>query len=100
MMDGLKNLVSVHHGRFMEMVEEDTTTSEHRTAGEKTASRNNNQQMNLPEVIGILPIRNVVAYPGTVTPLAVGRETSKALLTDTQPNESIIGLLTQRNPRN
>ena len=52
----------------------------------------------LPEVIGILPIRNAVAYPGTVMPLAIGRERSKRLLEDTTPNESVIGLLTQRNP--
>lgn len=52
----------------------------------------------LPETIGILPIRNTVAYPGTVTPLAVGRERSKALLAKAEPNETIIGLLTQRHP--
>lgn len=52
----------------------------------------------VPDAIGILPIRNTVAYPGTVTPLTVGRERSKALLADTRPNESLIGLLTQRNP--
>ena len=52
----------------------------------------------LPDVIGILPVRNTVAYPGTVTVLTVGRERSKALLADTVPNESLIGLVTQRNP--
>ncbi|MFH1719443.1 MAG: endopeptidase La [Planctomycetota bacterium] len=52
----------------------------------------------LPEVIGILPIRNAVAYPGTVTPLAIGRKASKTLLAEATPNESVIGLLTQRNP--
>jgi len=57
----------------------------------------NDSQFKLPGVIGILPIRNAVAYPGTVTPLAVGRKKSKALLADTEPNESVIGLLTQRN---
>ena len=51
-----------------------------------------------PDELGILPIRNTVAYPGTVTPLTVGRERSKALLADTVPNESLIGLVTQRNP--
>ena len=54
--------------------------------------------MKLPEVIGILPIRNTVVYPGTVTHLAVGRERSKTLLADVEPNDSVIGLLTQRNP--
>ena len=54
--------------------------------------------MKLPEIIGILPIRNTVVYPGTVTHLAVGRERSKALLADVEPNDAVIGLLTQRNP--
>jgi len=50
--------------------------------------------MKIPEIIGILPIRNTVVYPGTVTHLAVGRERSKALLADCEPNDSVIGLLT------
>jgi ATP-dependent Lon protease len=61
-------------------------------------SHGDDQGFKLPQVIGILPIRNAVAYPGTITPLAIGRKRSKALLADTEPNESIIGLLTQRNP--
>ncbi|MHC4115907.1 MAG: endopeptidase La [Planctomycetota bacterium] len=58
----------------------------------------NGYEFKLPEVIGILPIRNAVAYPGTVTPLTVGRSRSKALLEEIEPNETIIGLLTQRSP--
>jgi len=56
------------------------------------------RQIKLPDAIGILPIRNAVAFPGTVTPLAIGRERSLRLLADTVPNESLVGLLTQRNP--
>lgn len=55
------------------------------------------QKFKLPEIIGILPLRNAVAFPGTITPLAIGRERSKALLENTKPNKSIIGLVTQRN---
>jgi ATP-dependent Lon protease len=100
MTDSSKNLVFVHSGRSIEMIAENPTTGEPRTSGgEKTDLRNNNQEVKPPEIIGILPIRNAVAYPGTVTPLAIGRETSKALLADIQPNESMIGLLTQRNPQ-
>jgi len=100
MTDSSKNLVFVHSGRSIEMIAENPATGEPRTsAGEKTDLRNNNQEVKPPEIIGILPIRNAVAYPGTVTPLAIGRETSKALLADIQPNESMIGLLTQRNPQ-
>jgi len=56
------------------------------------------EQFKLPREIGILPIRNTVAYPGTIMPLAIGRKRSKALLADIEPNESVVGLLTQRNP--
>lgn len=59
-------------------------------------SENNNQRFILPKLIPILPIRNAVSFPGTVTPLAIGRERSRALLKDVIPNESIIGLVTQR----
>ncbi|MBN2315063.1 MAG: endopeptidase La [Sedimentisphaerales bacterium] len=64
---------------------------------EETKRIDNNNEFVLPDIIGILPIRNAVAFPGTVTPLAIGRKRSKALLADTEPNESIIGLLTQRD---
>jgi ATP-dependent Lon protease len=60
--------------------------------------RANNQKFKLPEEIGILAIRNAVVFPGTVAPLAVGREKSKALLKDVRPNETVIGILTQRKP--
>ena len=62
------------------------------------ANLTNNQQFKLPDEIGILAIRNAVVYPGTVAPLAVGREKSKALLAVTKPNETVIGILTQRKP--
>ncbi|MHC4604199.1 MAG: endopeptidase La, partial [Planctomycetota bacterium] len=58
-----------------------------------------NHEFKLPDVIGILPIRNAVAYPGTVMPLAIGRERSKRLLANTKPNKSVIGLVTQHNPK-
>jgi len=71
---------------------------QHYLPGNKAELRYNNHELKMPDVIGILPIRNTVAYPGTVTPLAIGRERSKALLVDARSNESIIGLVTQRNP--
>ncbi|MBE0534063.1 MAG: endopeptidase La [Phycisphaerae bacterium] len=51
----------------------------------------------LPDVIGILPIRSAVAYPGTVMPLAIGRERSKMLIDDLVPHETIFGLVAQIN---
>jgi ATP-dependent Lon protease len=58
----------------------------------------NNNKFELPGELGILAIRNAVVFPGTVAPLAVGREKSKALLKDVIPNETVIGILTQRKP--
>ncbi len=57
----------------------------------------NGQRMNIPNLLPILPIRNIVVFPGTVMPLNVGRPKSKSLLEDVMPGEKIIGVLTQRN---
>mgnify|MGYP001139132818 CR=1 FL=1 len=58
----------------------------------------NGQQMAIPNLLPILPIRNIVVFPGTVMPLNVGRPKSKALLDDVMPAEKLIGVITQRNP--
>jgi len=65
---------------------------------ESAKPREYNHELKLPEIIGILPVRNIVVYPGTVTPLAIGRQRSKNLLDDIKPNETVIGLVTQQNP--
>ncbi|MFA5252138.1 MAG: LON peptidase substrate-binding domain-containing protein, partial [Phycisphaerae bacterium] len=81
------------------MAVEDPPGFESYLHNENSESREHNHKFKLPEVIGILPIRNAVAYPGTVMPLSIGRERSKNLLADIKPNESIIGLVTQHNPQ-
>ncbi|MEO6437432.1 MAG: endopeptidase La [Tepidisphaeraceae bacterium] len=58
----------------------------------------NGQLLTIPNALPILPIRNIVVFPGTVMPLNVGRPKSKALLDDVMPGEKIIGVVTQRNP--
>jgi ATP-dependent Lon protease len=62
----------------------------------KTGS--NGQLLTVPNSLPILPIRNIVVFPGTVMPLNVGRPKSKALLDDVMPGEKLIGVVTQRNP--
>ena len=54
-------------------------------------------EYNIPDVISILPIRNAVAFPGTVMPLAIGRDRSKALLDELGPDDDVIGLVAQKN---
>ena len=61
-------------------------------------SDSNPESFKLPDEIGILPIRSAVAYPGTVMPLAVGRDRSKKLVTDIAPKETVFGLVAQKNP--
>lgn len=98
MASDLKNLLPLGSNWLIEVIEEDPVSLEPYLYNGEGQLRENNNEFKLPDVIGILPIRNAVAYPGTITPLAIGRQRSKALLTDTKPNESIIGLITQRNP--
>jgi ATP-dependent Lon protease len=57
----------------------------------------NGQRTLLPNVLPILPIRNIVVFPGTVMPLNVGRPKSKALLDEVMPGEKLIGVCTQKN---
>ena len=83
---------------LLQMRAQDSTNIADYLDSDDDQSHDQNQEFKLPRVLGILPIRNAVAYPGTVTPLAIGRERSKALLSDIKPNESIIGLVSQRNP--
>jgi len=58
----------------------------------------NGQRTVLPHVMPILPIRNIVVFPGTVMPLNVGRAKSKALLDEVMPGEKLVGVVTQKNP--
>ncbi len=57
----------------------------------------NGQVITIPHTLPILPIRNIVVFPGTVMPLNVGRPKSKALLDEVMPGEKVIGVITQRN---
>jgi ATP-dependent Lon protease len=79
--------------RMMELIELDGEMND-----SPSEENNNNHEYELPEEIGILPIRSAVAYPGTVMPLAVGRERSKRLIKDITPQDTIFGLLAQKNP--
>src|SRR3954454_18222223 len=59
---------------------------------------NNGQKITIPPALPILPIRNIVVFPGTVMPLNVGRPKSKALLDEVMPGDKMIGVVTQKNP--
>src|SRR5437762_4484034 len=73
------------------IIERSPTNTVIRTGG-------NGQRMTVPATLPILPIRNIVVFPGTVMPLNVGRQKSKNLLDEVMPGDKLIGVITQKNP--
>ena len=52
----------------------------------------------VPEILGILPLKNTVLYPGVVIPITVGREKSIELVqAANKTSDKIIGVIAQRN---
>ena len=51
----------------------------------------------IPEELAILPIRDTVAFPGTILPLTIGRKKSQRLLDDVLTGSKVIGLVAQRH---
>ncbi len=94
----LRDFLYMGEGGSDEMSPAEAPGIEQAAGAEQDNRRTNNQEFKLPDEIGILAIRSAVIYPGTVAPLAVGREKSKALLKDVKPNDTVIGILTQRKP--
>lgn len=51
----------------------------------------------VPEVIPILPLRNMVLFPGVVIPITVGRDKSIALIRESYRKDKIIGVVAQKD---
>ncbi|MDR2123075.1 MAG: endopeptidase La [Flavobacteriaceae bacterium] len=49
-----------------------------------------------PAVLPLLPVRNVVLFPGVVVPVTAGRNKSIKLLRDAQKTDKIIAVITQK----
>jgi ATP-dependent Lon protease len=62
-----------------------------------TGERDENE-LNIPDVLGILPLRGTVVFPHAVTPLAVGRPASVRLVQEALQGSRIVGALMQRDP--
>src|SRR4051812_31574645 len=52
-----------------------------------------------PDALAILPVREMVLFPGAVIPLAVGRQTSVAAVQQAMRDGQQIGVLLQRDPQ-
>lgn len=52
----------------------------------------------LPEVLPVLPLREMVAFPNTMTPLAVGQERSIALVNDALARDRMLVMVAGKDP--
>ncbi|MGC8870871.1 MAG: endopeptidase La [Brevinematia bacterium] len=51
----------------------------------------------LPEVLPIVPLKNMVLFPGVVTPLSIGRKISIDALEDSLSKNRLIGFISQKS---
>lgn len=51
----------------------------------------------IPELVGILPLRNTVLFPGVVIPITIGRDKSIKLVKEAYHGTKIIGVLAQKD---
>jgi len=56
-------------------------------------------QTPISEELAILPVREIVLFPGGVQPITVGRESSLALLNSLHGDEKRLGIVAQHDPR-
>ena len=52
----------------------------------------------IPSTLPILPVRNIVIFPGVVWPILLGRESSMKLVRQAEKSGSLIGVVCQRDP--
>ena len=52
----------------------------------------------LPEALPILPLRDMVTYPGTLTPLAIGQERSIRLIDDVLSGDRALAMVASTDP--
>lgn len=57
----------------------------------------NTDKFSFPDLLPILPLRNMVVFPGVVIPINVGREKSLRLIRDAFAKDKIIGTVAQRD---
>ena len=52
----------------------------------------------MPTEIPILPVRNMVLFPGVVAPILIGREMSVKLVSKAEKTNGVIGVVSQKDP--
>ena len=51
-----------------------------------------------PDNVPILPVRNLVLFPGVVSPILIGRDSSKMVVQKAEKRGDLIGVICQRDP--
>ena len=54
--------------------------------------------MEMPDALPILAVRNMVLFPGVVSPILIGRESSMTLIRKAEKKDGLIGVVCQRDP--
>ena len=54
--------------------------------------------INTPDNVPILPVRNLVLFPGVVSPILIGRDSSKIVIQKAEKKGELIGVVCQRDP--
>ena len=55
-------------------------------------------QFSLPDEVGVLPVRNLVLFPGVVSPILIGRKPSLELVKRAEQGVDPIAVFTQKHP--
>jgi ATP-dependent Lon protease len=55
-------------------------------------------QVDTPSTLPILAVRNLVLFPGVLTPILIGRDSSKALIQKAEKKGQVIGVVSQIDP--
>ncbi len=69
-------------------------SAKHVTTGVSTEG----ETIEIPDEVAVLPIRNMVLFPGTVVPLAIGRDKSRKLVETVLPDQKMIVAVCQKDP--
>ncbi|MEG1738797.1 MAG: endopeptidase La, partial [Odoribacter sp.] len=54
-------------------------------------------QMQIPDTLPILPLRNTVLFPGVIIPINIGRDKSLKLIRDSYKQTALIGVIAQKD---
>lgn len=56
-----------------------------------------NDNMQIPDTLPILPLRNTVLFPGVIIPINIGRDKSLSLIRDSYKQSAMIGVIAQKD---